>query len=94
MTSTARRNVLWPLGWWLAGARWESFSPAGSLAHYATPWAPGTSQSPIQSLVESGAMFKTYELNHHESERYPNLERDSGHLDLLADMARSHARVK
>lgn len=42
-----------------------------------------TSSEPIELLVENTGVFKTYQLNYHDGERYPHLERDASKPDLL-----------
>jgi hypothetical protein len=42
-----------------------------------------TSPSPIELLVQNGGSLKTYQINYHDGERYPHLERDTSHSDLL-----------
>jgi hypothetical protein len=45
--------------------------------------AAKTSAAPIELLLQSGGSLKTYQLNYHEGERFPHLERDSSKPDLL-----------
>ncbi|HEY7087461.1 MAG TPA: PDZ domain-containing protein [Tepidisphaeraceae bacterium] len=42
--------------------------------------------APIELLVDNHDYFKTFKLDYHDGERYPNLERDSAKPDLLSDV--------
>ena len=42
-----------------------------------------TSPSSIELLVQNGGALRTYQINYHDGERYPHLERDTSHPDLL-----------
>jgi predicted metalloprotease with PDZ domain len=39
---------------------------------------------PLELLIANGNYFRTYALNYHDGLRYPHLERDSSHADLLS----------
>jgi predicted metalloprotease with PDZ domain len=39
--------------------------------------------APIELLMQNGGSLKTYQINYHDGERYPHLERDPSHPDLL-----------
>ncbi len=44
------------------------------------------SQQPISLLAENGEYYKTYDVNYHEGERYPHLERVEGQPDILDEV--------
>jgi predicted metalloprotease with PDZ domain len=41
---------------------------------------------PIELLLENGDAFKTYRVDYHDGERYPDLERDPSKPDLLSEI--------
>jgi predicted metalloprotease with PDZ domain len=43
---------------------------------------------PLKLLVANGEYYKTYSLDYHGGIRYPHLERDPGHSDLLSEIIR------
>ena len=49
--------------------------------------ASGTS-IPMELLATNGDFFKTYAVNYHGGERYPNLERDTSKTDMLGEIIR------
>jgi predicted metalloprotease with PDZ domain len=49
------------------------------------------SAAPIELLVEAGEFFKTYSVDYHGGERYPNLVRDEAKPDLLSVITAPHA---
>jgi predicted metalloprotease with PDZ domain len=53
--------------------------------------AAKNSSQPIQLLVRNGDYFKTYEINYHEGEKYPVLQRDSAKPDVLSQIIAPHA---
>jgi predicted metalloprotease with PDZ domain len=53
--------------------------------------AAKTSREPIQLLVENNDYFKTYPLDYHEGERYPQLVRDTSRPDMLTEIMRPAA---
>jgi len=64
------------------------YSPA--LLREAIKNAKGSSGS-IEVLVEDREFYKTYRLDYHDGERYPDLERDSSRSDLLEEIIRPRA---
>ncbi len=60
------------------------------VLHDAIKAAKGSSQ-PIQLLVENADYFKTYNLNYHDGEKYPHLERETSKPDLLTEIMNAHA---
>ena len=48
-------------------------------------------QSPIELLVQNGDFYKTVAVDYHQGERYPHLERDPAHADLLSQIIRSRS---
>lgn len=50
-----------------------------------------SSNQPISLLVRNGDYFRTYEINYHEGEKYPVLERDSSKPDVLSEIIAPHA---
>ena len=46
--------------------------------------AAKTSAAPIELLLQNGGSLKIYQLNYHDGERFPHLERDTARPDLLA----------
>ncbi len=46
--------------------------------------AAKTSKAPISIAAVHGDVLKTFQVNYHEGERYPHLERDASRPDLLA----------
>ncbi len=63
---------------------------SSDVLHDAIKAAKGNSQ-PIQLLMENADYFKTYNLNYHEGEKYPHLERETGKPDLLTEIMKAHA---
>ena len=49
------------------------------------------SNQPISLLVRNGDYFKTFEINYHEGEKYPVLQRDSSKPDVLSEIIAPHA---
>ena len=49
-----------------------------------------TSRKALELLVENGEFTRTYQINYHDGERYPHLERDSSHC---IDMSASRWRI-
>jgi predicted metalloprotease with PDZ domain len=47
-----------------------------------------TSAAPIELLLQNGGSLKTYQLNYHDGERFPHLERDSSRPDLLQQIVK------
>jgi predicted metalloprotease with PDZ domain len=43
---------------------------------------------PMELLATNGDIFKTYAVNYHGGERYPNLDRDTSKTDLLGEIIR------
>jgi predicted metalloprotease with PDZ domain len=50
------------------------------------------SKAAIELLVENGDVFKTCQIDYHDGERYPYLERDAVKPDLLAEITKPRAR--
>jgi predicted metalloprotease with PDZ domain len=50
------------------------------------------SSAPIELLVENGDVFKNCDVDYHDGERYPDLERDSSKPDLLSEIIKPHAK--
>ncbi|MEA2692246.1 MAG: hypothetical protein QOJ16_1633 [Acidobacteriota bacterium] len=48
-------------------------------------------KGPIELLVESSDYYKTFSIDYHDGPRYPHLERDPAHPDLLGPNIASHA---
>jgi predicted metalloprotease with PDZ domain len=48
-------------------------------------------KAPIELLVENSDYYKTYSLDYHDGPRYPHLERDPAHPDLLGQNIAPHA---
>jgi predicted metalloprotease with PDZ domain len=48
--------------------------------------AAATNAAPVELLVENEEYFKTCQVNYHEGEKYPLLERDSAKPDLLSQI--------
>jgi len=45
--------------------------------------AAKTSVAPIELLLQNGGSLKIYQLNYHDGERFPHLEREPSRPDLL-----------
>ena len=60
---------------------------SSTVLHDAVRAAKNNSQ-PIQLLVQNGAFQKTYTVDYHGGERYPDLQRVSGKPDLLEEIIR------
>ena len=45
-----------------------------------------TNTAPVELLVENADYFKTCQLDYHEGEKYPQLERDPAKKDLLGEI--------
>ena len=45
--------------------------------------AAKTSAGPLELLVQNGGSLKTSQLNYHDGERFPHLEREPSRPDLL-----------
>jgi predicted metalloprotease with PDZ domain len=69
----------------LVGVNGRAYS--STVLHDAVRAAKNNSQ-PIQLLVQNGAFQKTYTLDYHGGERYPDLQRVSGKPDLLEEIIR------
>jgi hypothetical protein len=54
--------------------------------------AAKASTEPIELLVKDGEYYKTYRVDCHTGELYPDLERDTAQPDLLSDIVRAHAK--
>jgi len=50
-----------------------------------------TGHEPIELLIENEDFFRTYQIDYHNGERYPHLERVSGKPDLLGEIAKMKA---
>ncbi len=73
----------------LNGYKWSKELLHDTLAARAdTPAAPAKNARPMVLLIQKDDMFKTFELDYSGGERYPNLVRESGSSDLLAQIAR------
>jgi predicted metalloprotease with PDZ domain len=48
--------------------------------------------APMELLVENGSFQETYNLNYHDGERYPHLERDNTRPDVLGEVIKSRAK--
>jgi len=66
----------------LNGYKWSKEHLHDTLA------APPDPSGVLRLLVQKDDMFKTLELHYAGGERYPNLEREAGSADLLAQIAR------
>ncbi len=53
--------------------------------------AAKTSSEPLELLIQNGEYYKTFQLNYHDGEKYPHLERDSSKPDLLSEIIRQRA---
>ena len=62
------------------GRRWNSQLLRTAIASAAT------NSAPIELLVENEEYFKTYKVDYHGGERYPQLERDPAKPDVLSDI--------
>ena len=51
-----------------------------------------TSTEPIELIAETGDFYTTHRIDYHGGERYPHLVRDETKPDMLADIARPHAK--
>jgi predicted metalloprotease with PDZ domain len=56
--------------------------------------AATNSTAPIELLVANGGVVKTYQINYHDGERYPHLERDATRPDLLEQIIKPLAPRK
>jgi predicted metalloprotease with PDZ domain len=72
----------------LVAVNGRRYSPA--LLREAIKNAKGTS-TPIELLAEDREFYKTYQLDYHDGERYPHLERDESRSDLLGEIIRPRA---
>jgi predicted metalloprotease with PDZ domain len=50
------------------------------------------SKEPLEFLIKDGEFYKTYKVDSHTGDRHPDLERDTAHPDILAEIVK--ARVK
>ena len=48
--------------------------------------------APIELIAKDGDLYKTYRLDCHTGERYPDLERDAAQADLIGDIVRAKAK--
>jgi len=53
--------------------------------------AAKTSAAPLELLVKNGEHYKTHRLEYQGGERYPHLERDPSHPDILSEIIRARA---
>ncbi len=51
-----------------------------------------TNKAPISLLLQNEDFYKTYDIDYHEGEKYPILERDASKPDLLAKILKSAAQ--
>ncbi len=52
--------------------------------------ASRSSAQPLQLLIENTDYFRTFSLDYHGGEKYPNLTRDQSKPDMLIDIIRAH----
>ena len=48
--------------------------------------------APIELITKDGDIYKTFRIDCHTGERYPDLERDASKPDLIGDITRAHAK--
>ncbi len=54
--------------------------------------ASAKSTTPIEIMVEDGEFYKTFRIDYHGGEKYPQLVRDEGKADLLSAITAPHAK--
>lgn len=77
------------------GAGWAKMAAVERYGGHGTDTAIRGSKiatEPIEIIVESGDFYHTHQVDCHGGPRFPHLVRDATKPDLLADIARPHAK--
>src|SRR5260370_12673335 len=56
--------------------------------------AQNNSSAPLELLVRNGEYYRTFNVDYHEGNKYPHLERDRNKPDVLSDIIRPHAQYE